>query len=718
MRKIKKFFILFTMLIAGLSFKGANNADKNVVADAATSGSYAYFSVDWKTKVTKALSNQGVDPNLFKTILITNDGSKVTARNNLLDGCPVEVGITKYNSDNSNYTPENYYTNGRAVGAYIYPNEADATMFDCILYADVETIYSNKGSYYDRSYYDYLSFFSKLSNVEKITFDCTFSMAKAADRNMINMFYGCKNLVQIEGLKNIDITNVTNMSGLFWTCRKLATIDVSCFDTSNINEMSKMFAGCSSLIELDVSNFDTTNVVNMNGMFGWCEELLSIKGLENFKTSQVTDMSWMFYNDRKLTEVDLSFFDTSKVTDMSYMFGWCKELTTIKGLENFNTSNVTDMQEMFSSCSGLTELDVSSFDTSKVTNMYGMFGWCNNLPTIKGLENFNTSNVTNMSRMFTSCSSLTEIDVSNFDTSNVTDMSNMFSGCSSLTALDVNHFNTTNVTNMNSMFSSCSNLTALDVSHFDTTNVTDMSWMFANCYELKELDVSSFDTSKVTDMSYMFAYCDSLTIIKGLNSEKWNTSNVTSMEKMFSYCEKITALDLSNFDLSSITDATKLDSFINGMTLLKEVKAPKNMNGYTIKFNYTFDMDEIDSSMEGWTLLQGSKEFNILYNTLLRINVCTEYAKAPELQAMYDGLSNEEKDKLATLSDDSGVILTDKLSYMVSYADYKANEATKTAETHLVISPRTSQYLVIVIACLSLALIGGYYFIQKKKYAK
>lgn len=27
------------------------------------------------------------------------------------------------------------------------------------------------------------------------------------------------------------------------------------------------------------------------------------------------------------------------------------------------------------------------------------------------------------------------------------------------------------------------------------------------------------------------------------------------------------------------------------------------------------------------------------------------------------------------------------------------------------------QYLVIVIACLSLTLFGGYYFIQKKKYA-
>ena len=213
--------------------------------------------------------------------------------------------------------------------------------------------------------------------------------------------------------------------------------------------------------------------------------------------------------------------------------------------------------------------------------------------------------------------------------------------------------------------------------------------MFYECKKLAEVDVSHF-----------------------------NTENVTNFLNMFAYCESLTTLDLSNFNLKSITAQSQLNSFLYDTKSLTEIKAPTNLNGYTIELYYTFGMREMDSSMEGWTLLKGSKEFNILYNTLMKINVCTEYAKASELQAMYDGLTSEEKDKLATLSDDGGVILTDKLSYMVSYADYKANEATKTAETHLVISPRTSQYLVIVIACLSLALIGGYYFIQKKKYVK
>lgn len=40
MKRMKKIFILFTMLIAGLSFKGVNSANKNVVADAADSGTF------------------------------------------------------------------------------------------------------------------------------------------------------------------------------------------------------------------------------------------------------------------------------------------------------------------------------------------------------------------------------------------------------------------------------------------------------------------------------------------------------------------------------------------------------------------------------------------------------------------------------------------------------------------------------------------------------
>ncbi len=538
---MKKLFILFSMLIAGLSFKGVNNIDKNVVADAAdvvtedkpAEGSYAYFNRGWQTKIT---SVEGVTHKLIKNFLITNIPSEV--KSGYLSGCPVEVGLT-----DTNHAPTNY-TNGCAVAAYVYPNETDTTMFDCILYAHVETIYTD--------WADWL--FAEMDAVEKITFHCDISMAKS-DGSMSGMFYHNDKLEQIEGLNRLDTSNTTDMSMVFYWCKSLKEVDVSGFDTSKVTTMSEMFNNCPALT--------------------------AIHGMDKWKTPELTDMKSMFYHNTSLTTLDFSNWDTSKVTTMRYLFNSCTNLTSITGLGSSNC--LTNMDSIFGHCSSLTEIDVSHFDTSNVTTMIYSFNGCSKLTTIKGLEQFDTSNVTNM------------------------------------------------------------------------------------------------------------------------------------ME-MFYYCTNLTSLDLSSFDLSSITADSNLSLMLGVDNKIREIKVPKNLNGYKIKLPYYFGMSEIDPSMAGWTLLQGSKEFNILYNNLMNLKTCDDYMQSSELQAMYDGLSNEEKEKLAILTDNDGVILANKLAYMVYLADYHSN--TDTAATHMAISPRTGQYLVIVIACLSLALIGGYYFIQKKKYAK
>ena len=69
----------------------------------------------------------------------------------------------------------------------------------------------------------------------------------------------------------------------------------------------------------------------------------------------------------------------------------------------------------------------------------------------------------------------------------------------------------------------------------------------------------------------------------------------------------------------------------------------------------------------------------------MKLKTCDDYMQSPELQAMYDGLSNEEKEKLASLTDNDGVILTEKLAYMVYLAEYYSTPAT--AETYMSISP-------------------------------
>ena len=342
--------------------------------------------------------------------------------------------------------------------------------------------------------------------------------------------------VKIEGLENLDTSNVTSMYSMFLGCSGLTSLDVSKFDTSNVTYMSGMFSGCSGLASLDVSNFNTSNVTDMSGMFSSCRGLTSLD-LSKLDTSNVTGMSSMFSSCSRLTNLDVSKFDTSKVTSMNRMFWHCSGLTSLD-LSKFDTSKVNDMSSMFSDCSKLTSLDVSKFNTSKVTSMGAMFSDCSKLTSLD-VSKFDTSNVTNMKWMFYWCQKLTNLDISNFDTSKVTDMQNMFYNCHELINLDVSNFNTSNVTDMRSMFSSCSGLTSLDVSKFNTSNVTNMNYMFGGCSNLTSLDVRSFNTSNVTDMSYMLIYCSKLT---NLNLQNFNMSNVTSYDSMFYSVPKSVAI--------------------------------------------------------------------------------------------------------------------------------------------------------------------------------
>ena len=237
--------------------------------------------------------------------------------------------------------------------------------------------------------------------VTKVVFDASFKNYRPI--TTYSWFSCLKALTTIEGLENLNTSEVTDMRYMFYSCSSLTELNVSNFNTSKVTSMGGMFSDCSGLTELNVSNFNT---------------------------SEVTDMSAMFYNCSSLTELNVSNFKTSAVTYMSEMFSGCSGLKELN-VSNFNTSAVMNMGRMFEGCSGLTELNVSNFRTYAVTDMSGMFANCSGLTSLN-VSNFNTSAVWDMSDMFKNCSSLKELNVSNFNTSKVTYMRYMFFGCSGL----------------------------------------------------------------------------------------------------------------------------------------------------------------------------------------------------------------------------------------------------------------------------------------------
>ena len=315
---------------------------------------------------------------------------------------------------------------------------------------------------------------------------------------------------EIQGLENLDTSEVVNMSWAFHLCENISELDLSHFDTSKAQNMRGMFDKCWLLEDLDISSFDTSNVKNMESMFDQCTAI---------------------------TELDLSHFNTSKVITMYRMFNNCSMLANLN-ISNFNTSQIINMGSMFYGCEKLTELDLSHFDTSKVGYMNGTFGGCSTLQNLN-INSFDTSAVKNFESMFSGCSNLGSLDVSHFNTEKAIKMNDMFKNCSKLTSIDTSGFTTTKaLSTTSSMFEGCENLTELNVLNFDISNVIYMSAMFKECSKLTELDLSNFvRSSERIWADQMFMSCSSLKTIYA--TDDFNLIPKSNISNMFLGCTSI-----------------------------------------------------------------------------------------------------------------------------------------------------------------------------------
>ena len=174
-------------------------------------------------------------------------------------------------------------------------------------------------------------------------------------------------------------------------------------NTSEMTTMSGMFQGCTMLKEIDLSHSNTEKVKDMGDMFFMCESL-EFLDLRSFKTDHLENTANMFYGCSLLEGINISSFNTANVTDMSGMFMECSALKEID-LSRFNTGNVTDMPQMFADCENITSLDLRSFNMDKVEIVSEMFYGCEELTTIYCNEDWSNYNLLGID-MFTDCKKL------------------------------------------------------------------------------------------------------------------------------------------------------------------------------------------------------------------------------------------------------------------------------------------------------------------------
>lgn len=271
-------------------------------------------------------------------------------------------------------------------------------------------------------------------------------------------------------------------------------------NTSNLTTMKEMFSGCANLTEIEgIEDWDVSNVTDMDSAFR--DVGLTELDLSKWDVRKVTTMRLMFYISA-LQSINITGWKTYNLQNTFKMFSGCSSLVEILGINDLNVSKITDLGEMFSESTQLAKLDLSNWDVSRVTTLANLFHDCVNLKSLS-LSNWNTNKVTDMSFMFYNCNNLESISLLDWDTSNVKNMSYLFYDCKKLPSLNLLNWNTMNVTNMSFVFHGCESMTCIDLSNWNTSSVTDMSYMIYDCKKLKTLNLSGIKMAMVTSMENM-----------------------------------------------------------------------------------------------------------------------------------------------------------------------------------------------------------------------
>lgn len=191
---------------------------------------------------------------------------------------------------------------------------------------------------------------TKSADIKTVVFKRNFRDARPTTCTL--WFGSCTNLTSIEGLENLNTSDVTSMDHMFYKCEQLRALDLSAFSTEKVKNMADMFGYCKNLETLNLSSFKTNDLTNMSRMFYECNKIVQLD-LSGFNTSGVKALDQVFKNCNALEALDLSSFNTRLVTDMSSLFDNCQSLKTIYVSDLFSTFKVKYSTNMFRYCNNL-----------------------------------------------------------------------------------------------------------------------------------------------------------------------------------------------------------------------------------------------------------------------------------------------------------------------------------------------------------------------------
>ena len=465
------------------------------------------------------------DCSALKTIYCNNDWSNSSADDgSMFSGCTALTGEqgTKCNGtenirigyarpDEGTSKP-GYFTKGCLGRIYTSYNSTTKTL---TYYFDCDYSSRSQVEYYDP---DVMRFTGYYGEVEKVVIDK--SMQNAPLTTTEKMFYGGdgggSNVGQlfkvetIEGLENLNTSDVTDMRLMFFGCNSITSLDLRKFKMSKVTNTRYMFAYCSNLKTIRCNDdwSKLTNITDSENMFKGCTNLMGghgtnlVDGGFNKPYAHPDCYDEGYYGYFTADKQVYTVFDGD--TTLTY---YCDDKIVVR------TGKVELYRSWLTRFSGYNTqvkkavIDASMADTL-LTKMESMFYGnieLSKLEKIEGMEHLNTSNATSLACMFQGCMSLKSVDLSHFDTRNVTAINSMFYGCTKLKELDFpSTFRVDKVRYMDEMFFNCSHLETIycNGNWASEAPSAESKWMFMSCENLKGDEGTVYDDSYSSDLTY------------------------------------------------------------------------------------------------------------------------------------------------------------------------------------------------------------------------
>jgi len=377
-------------------------------------------------------------------------------------------------------------------------------------------------------------------------------------------------------------------------------------DNGNYNEYES-----SKLPANHVLNYEKSKCIDLKGneikdILSWDNNEVTVKITNTtfcYLYFELPPKAFAIYSN---TDNSLSFYNNTNVENIKkgnvYNNKTVTEIYKTKDLNNTNFTSFNDVpwkdiqdlvkkvvvEESFSPVSTAywfcdfsyaNTFDLGKLDTSKVTNMSYMFAFV--LSQIKN----NTTPINEIVNYFLKIEfkykdKLVINGIENWDTSQVKNMYRMFlfTGLNaSSVEMDISKWDVSNVTNMGSMFGGFAlgadevNIGEDKFSKWNTSSlkvVTTMFYLTALNDKDFSMDLSNWDMSNVTDMRGMFnafGYYSTLTSVKELLGDinNWDTSSVIDMSHVFHFTGnnlKEFSLDLTGWDVSNVKNMSSMFS--------------------------------------------------------------------------------------------------------------------------------------------------------------